>query len=136
MKRLALQIADREPRIDVLINNAGALFGRHRLTEDGLEHTFALNHMAYFLLTAGLREAQSRDREWKHPQQSQPVLSLREKVERERANVAKWNQLAADPELSRPAALFARNMARSSQGLGEKALAYQNHSRARLDEAS
>jgi NAD(P)-dependent dehydrogenase (short-subunit alcohol dehydrogenase family) len=56
MKRVAAQIADQEQRIDVLINNAGALFGRRRLTQDGLELTFALNHMAYFVLTEGLRE--------------------------------------------------------------------------------
>jgi NAD(P)-dependent dehydrogenase (short-subunit alcohol dehydrogenase family) len=56
MKRVAAQIADQEPRIDVLINNAGALFARRRLTQDGLEFTFALNHMAYFVLTGGLRK--------------------------------------------------------------------------------
>jgi retinol dehydrogenase 12 len=56
MKRVAAQIADEEQRIDVLINNAGALFARHRLTQDGLEFTFALNHMAYFVLTEGLRK--------------------------------------------------------------------------------
>jgi NAD(P)-dependent dehydrogenase (short-subunit alcohol dehydrogenase family) len=56
MKRVAAEIADREPRIDVLINNAGALFAKRRLTEDGLERTFALNHMAYFVMTAGLRD--------------------------------------------------------------------------------
>src|SRR6516164_3039119 len=56
MKRVAAQIAEKEPPIDVLINNAGALFGSRRLTEDGLECTFALNHMAYFVVTAGLRE--------------------------------------------------------------------------------
>ena len=56
MKRLAAEIADREPRIDILINNAGALFGTRRLTEDGLECTFALNHMSYFVVTKGLRE--------------------------------------------------------------------------------
>jgi NAD(P)-dependent dehydrogenase (short-subunit alcohol dehydrogenase family) len=55
MKRVAAQIADHEQRIDVLINNAGGLFATHRLTEDGLERTFALNHMAYFLVTEGLR---------------------------------------------------------------------------------
>ena len=54
MKRVAEEIAAAEPRIDVLINNAGALFNARRLTEDGLERTFALNHMAYFLLTCGL----------------------------------------------------------------------------------
>jgi NAD(P)-dependent dehydrogenase (short-subunit alcohol dehydrogenase family) len=54
MKRLALEIAAVEPRIDVLINNAGALFASRQLTEDGLECTFAVNHMAYFVLTHGL----------------------------------------------------------------------------------
>jgi NAD(P)-dependent dehydrogenase (short-subunit alcohol dehydrogenase family) len=55
MKRVAAQIADHDSRIDILINNAGALFATRRLTEDGLECTFALNHM-YFVMTEGLRE--------------------------------------------------------------------------------
>lgn len=56
MKRVAAEIAAAEPRIDVLINNAGALFSSRRVTEDGLELTFATNHMAYFVLTHALRE--------------------------------------------------------------------------------
>jgi len=56
MKRVASDIAAAEPRIDVLANNAGALFGHRRVTEDGIEATFALNHLAYFVLTYGLRE--------------------------------------------------------------------------------
>jgi NAD(P)-dependent dehydrogenase (short-subunit alcohol dehydrogenase family) len=56
MKRVTAEIADQEPRIDVLINNAGAIFSTRHLTEDGLERTFALNHMAYFVLTDGLRQ--------------------------------------------------------------------------------
>jgi NAD(P)-dependent dehydrogenase (short-subunit alcohol dehydrogenase family) len=55
MNRVAAEIAAAEPRIDILINNAGAMFGTRQLTEDGLERTFALNHMAYFVLTHGLR---------------------------------------------------------------------------------
>jgi len=54
MKRVAAQIAAVEPRIDVLINNAGAMFGARRITQDGIERTFALNHMAYFVMTEGL----------------------------------------------------------------------------------
>jgi len=50
MKRVAAELA-REPQIDVLINNAGALFNKRQETEDGLELTFALNHMAYFVVT-------------------------------------------------------------------------------------
>jgi NAD(P)-dependent dehydrogenase (short-subunit alcohol dehydrogenase family) len=50
-KRVAKEIADSEPQIDVLINNAGALFSSRKVTEDGLEQTFALNHMSYFTVT-------------------------------------------------------------------------------------
>ena len=56
MKRVASEIAAAEQRIEVLINNAGAMFHTRQVTEDGLELTFATNHMAYFVLTHGLRE--------------------------------------------------------------------------------
>ena len=56
MKRIAAAIASAELRIDVLINNAGALFASRQLTPDGLELTFATNHLSYFVLTYGLRE--------------------------------------------------------------------------------
>ena len=49
--RLAAELLARYPRIDVLINNAGAMFTRRRLTADGIEATWALNHLAPFLLT-------------------------------------------------------------------------------------
>jgi retinol dehydrogenase 12 len=55
LNRLASEIRSAEPRIDVLINNAGAMFGQRQVTEDGLELTFATNHMSYFVLTHGLR---------------------------------------------------------------------------------
>ena len=51
MKRVAREIGDTEPHIDVLINNAGAMFTQRQVTEDGLERTFALNHMSYFVVT-------------------------------------------------------------------------------------
>src|SRR6202012_1873304 len=50
MRRTAEEIQE-EPSIDVLINNAGALFNSRAETKDGLERTFALNHMSYFLMT-------------------------------------------------------------------------------------
>jgi NAD(P)-dependent dehydrogenase (short-subunit alcohol dehydrogenase family) len=53
-KRVAATIADAEKRIDVLVNNAGAVFSRRELTAEGLEKTFATNHMAYFVVTAML----------------------------------------------------------------------------------
>jgi NAD(P)-dependent dehydrogenase (short-subunit alcohol dehydrogenase family) len=56
MKRVGREIAAAEPRIDVLINNAGNVFPSRQLTPDGLERTFATNHMAYFVLTHALRD--------------------------------------------------------------------------------
>jgi NAD(P)-dependent dehydrogenase (short-subunit alcohol dehydrogenase family) len=55
MKRVGGEITAQEARIDVLINNAGAAFMTREVTEDGLEKTFALNHMSYFVLTSLLR---------------------------------------------------------------------------------
>jgi retinol dehydrogenase 12 len=56
VKRVGAEIAAAEPRVDVLINNAGSMFGARKITAEGLERTFALNHMSYFVLTHGLRE--------------------------------------------------------------------------------
>lgn len=51
IRTLAGEVKARFDRLDVLINNAGGIFGERKLTVDGIEHTFALNHLAYFLLT-------------------------------------------------------------------------------------
>ena len=48
---LAARLSTALPRIDVLVNNAGLILDRRVLTEDGLETTFAVNHIGYFLLT-------------------------------------------------------------------------------------
>ncbi len=54
MKRVAAAVAAAEPKIDVLINNAGALFNTRKETIDGIEMTFAMNHLAYFVITHDL----------------------------------------------------------------------------------
>src|SRR2546428_4585911 len=51
VRRLAAQVVDRYDRLDVLVNNAGAMNSKRRLTEDGIERTWAVNHLAPFLLT-------------------------------------------------------------------------------------
>lgn len=51
VRRLAQELQDRYDRIDVLINNAGAFYRRRQESADGVEMTFALNHLAPFLLT-------------------------------------------------------------------------------------
>ena len=49
--RLADQVKQQVPRLDVLVNNAGAIFLSNRRSVEGIEMTFALNHLGYFLLT-------------------------------------------------------------------------------------
>jgi NAD(P)-dependent dehydrogenase (short-subunit alcohol dehydrogenase family) len=56
IRRLGDALLGTASRIDVLINNAGAVFADRNATPDGLELTFALNHMGYFRLTAPLRD--------------------------------------------------------------------------------
>jgi NAD(P)-dependent dehydrogenase (short-subunit alcohol dehydrogenase family) len=53
-KKLVEQVKAQCPRLDVLINNAGSVSATRELTEDGLEKTFAVNHVGYFVLTTGL----------------------------------------------------------------------------------
>src|SRR5829696_1943450 len=55
-RRLAAELLEAYPRIDVLANNAGAMFTSRHVTPDGFEQSFALNHLAPFLLTNLLLE--------------------------------------------------------------------------------
>ena len=52
VRRLAAQVAGTYPRLEVLVNNAGGCWAHRHVTADGLERTFALNHLAPFLLTS------------------------------------------------------------------------------------
>ena len=56
VRRLAAELLRTYPRIDVLVNNVGGYWNTRRVTADGLEHTFAVNHLAPFLLTNLLLE--------------------------------------------------------------------------------
>jgi NAD(P)-dependent dehydrogenase (short-subunit alcohol dehydrogenase family) len=56
VRRLAGEVLQRLPHIDVLLNNVGGYWNNRHVTADGLEHTFALNHLAPFLLSSLLLE--------------------------------------------------------------------------------
>jgi NAD(P)-dependent dehydrogenase (short-subunit alcohol dehydrogenase family) len=56
VRRLAEQVAARWDRLDVLLNNAGAMFKHRRESADGIEMTLATNHLSYYLLTRALFE--------------------------------------------------------------------------------
>jgi retinol dehydrogenase 12 len=62
VRRLAAELARTLPRLDVLVLNAGLACARRTLTVDGYETTFAVNHLAPFLLTALLRAPLERSR--------------------------------------------------------------------------
>ncbi|OIK09322.1 short-chain dehydrogenase [Bacillus sp. MUM 116] len=51
IRQVAAEILAKCPKVDILVNNAGALFESHQITEDGVEMTWALNHLGPFLLT-------------------------------------------------------------------------------------
>jgi len=52
VRRMAGEVLAAYPRLDVLVNNVGGFWSHRHTTADGLEHTFALNHLAPFLLTS------------------------------------------------------------------------------------
>ncbi|MCJ2130260.1 SDR family oxidoreductase [Methylobacterium sp. E-045] len=54
VRRLAAEVRALYPRLDVLVNNAGAIFDARHLTVDGLERTWALDHLAYMQLSLEL----------------------------------------------------------------------------------
>jgi NAD(P)-dependent dehydrogenase (short-subunit alcohol dehydrogenase family) len=51
VRKFAAKILEEEPRIDILINNAGVINSTYRESADGFESTFAVNHLGHFLLT-------------------------------------------------------------------------------------
>lgn len=51
VRHLVVELLASMPRIDVLVNNAGGYWNTRHVTDDGLERTFAVNHLAPFLLT-------------------------------------------------------------------------------------
>lgn len=60
VRRLGGELEMRFPRIDVLINNAAGVFFRRQTTSEGIEKTWATNHLSYFLLTSLLMPALER----------------------------------------------------------------------------
>ena len=51
VRRIAAEFREKHQRLDVLLNNAGAMFSSYQASADGYEMTFALNHFSYYLLT-------------------------------------------------------------------------------------
>ena len=58
-------VSKKYPKIDVLINNVGAIFMKRSITNEGLEKTFALNHMSYFVLSNLFAESEFTSPGWR-----------------------------------------------------------------------
>jgi NAD(P)-dependent dehydrogenase (short-subunit alcohol dehydrogenase family) len=116
--RLAEEVLARRDRLDVLVNNAGVLKLRRELTADGLETTFAVNHLAPFLLTNLLRVLLERSA----PARVVTVSSSAHKVVR----AIPWDDLPggpADQQQAYPLSkllniLFTTELARRLDGTG------------------
>ena len=61
VRRLAVEVLDTYPHVNVLVNNVGGFWGTRHVTSDGLERTFAVNHLAPFLLTELLLDRLTAD---------------------------------------------------------------------------
>lgn len=115
---LAAEIQKRYERVDVLVNNAGALFPRRELTADGLEMTFALNHMGYFRLTHFLLDLLTRSA----PARIVNIASDAHRFARldfaDLQNEKKYVPLLAYAQSKLANVLFTRELARQLDGSG------------------
>jgi NAD(P)-dependent dehydrogenase (short-subunit alcohol dehydrogenase family) len=118
IRQLATDFKRKYQQLHVLVNNAGGIFGRRVLTEDGLEQTFAVNHLAYFLLTSSLLELL---------QASAPSRIVNVTSEAQRAGIINFDDLQAENGYSAQRAysqsklaniLFTYELARRLAGTG------------------
>lgn len=118
VRRVAAEIRRRFPLMHVLVNNAGLLHGAREVTAEGLERTFALNHLAPFLLTYELREVLAASR----PSRVVTVASAAHRYGRMRLDDLQsergYTQLGAYGMSKLANILFAREAARRFAGTG------------------
>jgi len=86
VRRIAAEVLAKHDRLDVLLNNAGVLVTERRETVDGIEETFAVNHLGYFLLTNLLTDLLKK---------SAPARIVSVSSEAHRRSVMSWD----DPQL-------------------------------------
>jgi NAD(P)-dependent dehydrogenase (short-subunit alcohol dehydrogenase family) len=107
VRRLADEVLQRLSRIDVLVNNVGGYWNTRHVTADGLERTFALNHLASFLLTHHVNPPgfRSRSRAVDGPllRQQRPQEILQAQLRRGRCGAALAGERADLVGLTAPA---------------------------------
>jgi retinol dehydrogenase 12 len=120
VRRLAGELLERHPHIDVLVNNAGLVSGRRALTVDGNETTLAVNHLAPFLLTNllidRLRSSSARIVTTSSDAHRSALLDI-DDLQGER----QWSSWRAYSNSKLANVLFTRALARRMQGSGVSA---------------
>ncbi|MEV5836657.1 SDR family NAD(P)-dependent oxidoreductase [Nocardia sp. NPDC052112] len=118
VRKLADQLLDRYPRIDVLANNAGGAWAKRTVTDDGNELTFQVNHLSPFLLTALLldRLVQSQARVVNTASTTYRMAKL--DLDTVNASTGSFNQLGAYSTSKLANIIFTRELARRAEGTG------------------
>ncbi|MBF6075508.1 SDR family NAD(P)-dependent oxidoreductase [Nocardia beijingensis] len=118
VRKLADQLLDRYPRIDVLANNAGGAWPKRTVTDDGNELTFQVNHLSPFLLTNLLLERliQARARVVNTASTTYRMAKLN--LDTANAPTGSFNQLGAYGASKLANILFTRELARRTEGTG------------------
>ncbi len=118
VRSVAEAFLQRHQRLDVLINNAGGVFASHQVSADGIELTWALNHMSYFLLTNLLIDTLRA---------SAPARVVNVSSDAHRSGVMRWDDLqftrgyngwAAYAQSKLANILFSNELARRLEGTG------------------
>ena len=118
IRRVASEFLAKHDRLDVLLNNAGVLVTSRKETADGIEETFAINHLGYFLLTNLLLDVLKK---------SAPARIVNVSSEAHRSAKVKWDDIQLKDGWSQFAAygqsklcniLFSRELAKRLEGTG------------------
>ena len=118
VRSVAETFLQRYQRLDVLINNAGGFFASRQVSADGIELTWALNHMSYFLLTNLLTDILRA---------SAPARVVNVSSDAHRSGVMRWDDLqftrsyngwAAYAQSKLANILFSNELARRLEGTG------------------
>jgi NAD(P)-dependent dehydrogenase (short-subunit alcohol dehydrogenase family) len=118
VRKLADQLLDRYPRIDVLANNAGGAWPKRTVTDDGNELTFQVNHLAPFLLTNLLLERLAHSRARVVNTASMTYRMAKLDLDTANAATGSFNQLGAYGASKLANILFTRELARRTEGTG------------------
>jgi NAD(P)-dependent dehydrogenase (short-subunit alcohol dehydrogenase family) len=118
VRKLADQLLDRYPRIDVLANNAGGAWAKRIVTDDGNELTFQVNHLSGFLLTALLLDRLVQSKARVINTSSMTYRMARLNLDTVNASTGSFNQMGAYATSKLANIVFTSELARRTEGTG------------------